>query len=107
MVGLPNFNARRRKLEPVRFVPVERAFKAQVKVRATRDISGWADRRQRVKWSIGKGRIGCLDADVAREFQIKGYVEILDGQIRPASDDEIAEVLSTVTTISLGGQSYG
>lgn len=94
---------RRRQLDPITFVPVERVFKPQVKVRATRDLNGWADRARRVKWNIPAGRIGCIDADKAREFQIKGYVEILDGDVKPASEDEIAEVLSTVTTISLGG----
>ncbi len=107
MANVPNFNRRRRKLEPITFVPIERAFKPQVKVRATRDISGWASRDRRVKWEIPSGRVGCIDEDVAREFQIKGYVEILDGSVRPASEDEIAEVLSTVTTISLGGENNG
>jgi hypothetical protein len=93
----------RHELEPVRFVAVERAFKPQVKVRATRDLSGWANRERRVKWSIGKGRVGCLDEDVAREFLAKGYVEIIEGgeSIKPVSADEAAEILSTVTTIGL------
>jgi len=107
MVALPNFNRRRRKLEPVTFVPVERAFKAQVKVRATRDISGWADRERRVKWTIPAGRVGCLDADKAREFEIKRYVEIIEGEVRPVSEDEAAEILSTVTTIDLQGVANG
>ncbi len=102
MIGLPNFNRRRRKLEPVTFVPIERVFRPQVKVRATRDISGWASRDRRVKWSIGKGRVGCLDEPVAREFEVKGYVEILDGQVRPVSEDEAAEFLSTVTVLNMG-----
>lgn len=92
----------RRNLDPVQFVPVEKVFKPQVRVRALNDLNGWADRKKRVKWHIGAGRIGCLDEDKAREFAIKGYVEILDGTVKPASDDEIAEVMSTVTTISLG-----
>lgn len=99
---LPNFERRRRKLEPIRFVPVERVFKPQVKVRATRDINGWADRDHRVKWHIAKGRVGCLDEPVAREFEVKGYVEILDGRVRPVSEDEAAEFLSTVTVLNLG-----
>ena len=101
-MNLPAFNRRRRNLEPITFVPVEAVFRPQVKVRATRDISGWADRDRRVKWSIGKGRVGCLDHDVAREFQIKGYVELLDGEVRPVSEDEAAEFLSTVTVLNLG-----
>ncbi len=93
---------RRREVKPITFVAVERAFSPQVKVRATRDINGWADRERRVKWHIGSGRIGCLDADVAREFQVKGYVAILDGEVEPVSEDEAAEILSTVTVISAG-----
>ena len=94
--------ARPRVVQPITFVPVEQVFKPQVRVRATRDLNGWADRHKRVKWHIPSGRVGCLDADKAREFQIKGYVEILDGEVKPASEGEIAEVMSTVTIIGLG-----
>jgi hypothetical protein len=93
---------RRKPDRPVKFVTVEQAFKPQVKVVATRDFSGWADRQRRIKWHIGKGKIGCIDEDKAREFAIKGYVEILDGTIKPYSEDEAAEILSTVTTIGPG-----
>jgi len=93
---------RRRELQPVTFVPVEQVFKPMIKVRALADISGWADRDRRVKWSIPHGRIGMLDDAKAREFQAKGYVEILDGAVKPVSEDEAAEFLSTVTTINLG-----
>jgi len=92
---------RRKELKPVTFVAVERAFKPQIKVRATRDLSGWVNRDRRVKWSIPTGRIGMLDEDRAREFQVKGYVEILDGTVKPVSEDEAAEMLSTVTMIGL------
>lgn len=102
-MNLPNFQRRRRALQPVTFVTVERAFKPQVKVRATRDLNGWADRDRKVKWSISHGRVGCIDADRAREFEAKGYVEILDGTVKPVSADELAEMQSTVTTIGLGG----
>jgi hypothetical protein len=94
------------KFQPVTFLPVERVFKAQVKVVATRDLNGWVPkigRAKRKKWHIGAGRIGHLDEDTAREFAIKGYVEILDGTIKPYSEDEAAEVLATVTTLQLGG----
>jgi hypothetical protein len=102
MANTPNFEAKRRKLEPVTFVPAEQFFKPQVKVQATRDINGWADPKRRVKWSIAAHSIVYMDTDKAREFQIKGYVRVLDGQIEPASDDEVAEILSSVTTLSLG-----
>lgn len=91
--------------DPITFVPVEQVFKPQVKVRATRDMSGWADRGKRVKWSIPQGRIGCLDEDKAREFQAKGFVEILEGEIRPVSEAEREEFLSQVHVIGLGGSS--
>jgi len=98
---------RRRELEPITFVSVERVFQPQVKVRATRDLNGWADRQKRVKWHIGSGRIGYLDSDVARQFQVKGYVQILEGDVKPVSDDERAEILSTMTVIGLGGNGDG
>ena len=91
--------------DPITFVPVEQVFKPQVKVRATRDMSGWADREKRIKWHIPIGRIGCLDADVAREFHAKGFVQIIEGEVEPVSEDEKAELLSQVSTIGLGGAS--
>ena len=101
-MNIPNFARRRRKLQPVRFVAVEKVFKAQIKVRATRDLNGWANRDRRVKWHIGAGRVGCLDEDTAREFQTKGFVEILDGTVRPVSEAEAEEFLSQVKTITMG-----
>lgn len=92
---------RRQQLEPITFVPVERVFAAQVQVRALRDINGWADRDKRVKWHIGKGSIGCVDENKAREWATKGYVEIIDGTVKPVSEDEAAEILSSVTTLNL------
>jgi hypothetical protein len=98
---------RKPELKPVKFVTVERAFKPMVKVRATRDVSGWVDRGKktgrRVKWSMSMGQVGYMDVAHAREYQIKGYVEILEGgeQIKPVSADEAAEFLSTVTVIGL------
>lgn len=104
-MNLPNFNRRRRKLEPVKFVTVEQAFKPQVEVVALTDLSGWVDRDRKVKFHIGVGRRGCMDIDTAREFKAKGYVEIVEGQelVAPVSQDEMDELLSTKITISLGG----
>lgn len=92
----------RRAYEKVTFVPVERVFSPQVKVRAKHDLSGWADREKGIKWHIPTGRIGYIDEEKAREFFVKGYVDILDGTIRPVSEDETAEILSTRTVLSLG-----
>jgi hypothetical protein len=102
MIGVPDFKRRRWKLKPVTFVPVSRAFKPQIKVRATRDLNGWADREQKVKWHIPTGSIGCIDAETAREFAAKGFVEILEGAVRPVSEAEAAEFLSQVTIIGPG-----
>lgn len=102
MLGLPNFARRRAKLEPIKFVPVRKVFKPQVKVQALKDLNGWADRDRRVKWTINRGAVGCIDADKAREFEVKGYVRIVAGEVEPVSEDEAAELLAGVTTISLG-----
>lgn len=102
MANHPNFEARRQKLKPITFVPAEQVFKPVVKVQATRDINGWVNKKTRVKWSIPANSVAYIDAATAREFQIKGYVRILDGTVEPASDDEVAEIMSTVTTLNLG-----
>lgn len=99
---LPGFERRRRKLEPVRFVPVSKAFEPQVRVQAVRDLNGWVDRERRVKWQIGRHQIGFLNEAKAREFETKGFVRILNGDVTPVSEDEAAEMLSTSTTITLG-----
>lgn len=91
----------KKEIVPVTFVPVERVFKAQIKVRALNDISGWADRRRKVKYEIGAGKIGYLDEDTARVWHAKGYIEILDGKVKPVSPDELAELTSKDATISL------
>lgn len=98
---------KRKELKPVTFVTVEQVFKPQVKVRATRSLSGWADRQKRVKWDLPAGRVGCMDADVAREFAAKGFVEVLDGEIRAVSQDELDEFLAQVTTIKVGDSIQG
>ena len=90
------------RVRPITFVTVEQVFQPQVRVRALKSVSGWVDRRKRIKWDIPAGSVGCFDEDKAREFAIKGYVEILDGAVKPVSEDEAAEVLSTVTNVSLG-----
>lgn len=101
-MNLPNFNRRRRRLQPITFVPVEKAFKPQIKVRATRDLSGWADRERRVRWHIGAGREGCMDEDKAREFATKGYIEIVEGVVRPVSEAEAEAYFSQMTVIGPG-----
>lgn len=96
--------AKRRPFKVVRFVPVAKVFKPQIKVRALKDISGWVNRDQGVKFQIGYGRIGYLDEETARVWQAKGYVEILGGTVKPVSADELAELTSKDATLSLGAQ---
>lgn len=99
---LPNFRRRRQKLEPVTFVPVSKVFKAQVTVQAKLDLNGWANVEKRLKWSVGKGELFYMDEDKAREFAVKGFVRVIEGDVKPVSDDEAAEIKSTSTTITLG-----
>lgn len=92
---------RRKQERPITFVSVMEAFQPQIKVRFLKDVSGWASRDRRVKWSIGAGKVGTLDADKAREFQAKGYLEILDGTVKPVTQTELDEILATVTVVGL------
>ncbi len=89
---------------PVTFAPVSKAFKRQVRVIANRDLNGWLHRGSKVKWSIPAHRPVWIDEDKAREFQAKGYLEILEGKVKPVSPDEAAEYLSQITVIGMGGQ---
>lgn len=93
---------KRTKPEVVKFVPVERAFKAQIKVKALLDINGPV--APGVKFHAPAGRIAYVDEDTARVWAAKGYVEILDGTVKPVSPDELAELTSKDATISLGAQ---
>ena len=93
---------KKRQLKPVTFIPVTKAFKPQIEVQALADISGWADKQKRIKWTISNGSIGYLDETTAREFSIKGYVKIISGEVAPASEDEKAEIRSTMSVIGIG-----
>ena len=102
MVNLPNFTLRRRRLQAVEFVTAEKAFKPQRMIRMRKDVSGWVSREDRRKWELSYGREYAIDEDKAREFCIKGYAVPVGWEV-VASDDERAEILSTVTIIGLGG----
>lgn len=104
-MNLPSFSRRREKERPIKFVTPAEAFQPQVEVIAKKDLSGWVDRRRRVKWHIGAGSRGFMDEPSAREFQAKGFVEVIAGEVRPVSPGELEEFLSQVTTINLGGRS--
>jgi len=94
--------ARAKTIKPIRFVAVEHVFEPLIKVRALRDVSGWASRDKRIKYALGNGRIGFVDEQTAREWQVKGHIEIVSGDVKPVSPDEAAEILSTLTTIGPG-----
>lgn len=98
----PNFVRRRQKLEVIEFLPVKKAFKPQRLIRMKTDISGWVSQADRRKWSLSDKKEYAIDEDKAREFVIKGYAEPI-GWKPVVSEDEKAEMLSSVTTISLGG----
>lgn len=102
MVNLPNFTLRRRRLDRAEWVTAEAAFKPQRMVRMKQDVSGWVSPEIRKRWSLSYGKEYAIDEDKAREFVIKGYAIPVGWEV-DASDDERAEVLSTVTRIGLGG----
>jgi hypothetical protein len=104
-VNLGRFRRRHgQALEPVTFVPIRKAFKAQRMIRLNRDVSGWVggDKRTRKKWSLSAGKEYAIDEDRAREFIGKGYAEPV-GWDPNLSDDERAELEAQVTTIGMGG----
>lgn len=101
MVNLPNFVRRREKLEPIRFEPVTKVFQPQRMIRMRQDVNGWADRRARIKWQLSAGKEYAIDEGKAREFCIKGYADPVGWEVN-ASQDEIAQTLSSVTVINMG-----
>lgn len=98
---LPNFIRRRERAEIVKFAPVRQVFEPQIGVVPNRDLNGWVDERRRIKWSMKHGQKYYINAKKAREFEAKGYLTITDGRVTPVSEDEYAEIMSTVTTIGL------
>lgn len=76
-----------------------------VEIRCLVDISGWAGpRKERKKWSMSAGSSHIIDEKKAREFVAKGYAEFTRDPDQPLTEDEIAEALSQVTTIRMGGK---
>lgn len=107
---LPNFTRRRLKqeaaLEPITFVPIRKVFEAQVEVRPTRDLSGYAPGETRKRWEMRHGRVYQITDWKAREFVAKGYVELVhEGSLDhlPAvSEMEQAELNAQNTIIGPG-----
>ena len=84
------------------FVRPQDAFTPQVEVTMTRDVNGWLDRKQGLKWSLQKGRSYLIDEQRAAEFITKGYAQ---GELpRAVSEGEAQEWRSQMTTISLENQ---
>jgi hypothetical protein len=87
-----------RPITPVTLQPVN--WQPQVRVTFTRDVSGWLDRPQGVKFQFAAGSTHLIDERHAVEFIVKGYCT---GELpRPVSDDEAADIRSSMTTIGLG-----
>ena len=85
-------------MRPVTFQPVNWA--PQVRVTFTRDVNGWLDRDQRIKWHFAAGSTHMVDEQHAVEFIVKGYAT---GELpRFVSADEQAEIRSVITIIGLG-----
>ena len=69
--------------------------------RMTRDVTGYANRDQNVKYELKAGEVYFVSVDVAAEFITKGYAA---GELpRPVSDDEAAEWRAQQTIIRPGG----
>ena len=82
----------------MRFEPVN--WQPQVEVTFTRDVSGWLDQAEGVRFHFQAGKSYHVDEQHAVEFIVKGYAT---GTLpRPVSDDERDEIRSVMTTIGLG-----
>lgn len=91
----------RRKLQPIRFVPVAQAFAPQVEVRFAQDVTGWVDRGRKQRYHFNGGCSYRIDEQLAVEFITKGYCQ---GELpRAVSDDERDDIRSAITTIGMGG----
>ena len=97
-------------MRPVTFQPTH--WQPQVRVTFTRDVNGWLDRDQNIKWHFAAGSTHMIDEQHAVEFIIKGYAT---GELpRFVSADEQAELRSVITIIGLnqpqtrnGGDPHG
>lgn len=104
MIGTVAIGNRQRKesLRPVEFKPVN--WQPQVEVTFTRDVNGWLDHDNRVKWHFAAGSKHMVDEEHAVEFITKGYATgVLP---RVVSEDEKAEIRSVMTTIGLGSRPH-
>jgi hypothetical protein len=87
-----------KELHPVRFAPVN--WEPQVEVKFTRDVTGWQDTNERVRFHFKAGKTYHVDEQHAVEFIVKGYAT---GKLpRHVSEQEKQELRSVMTTIGLG-----
>lgn len=74
-------------------------WQPQVAVKFTRDVTGWLDQPNGVRWMFRNGTTHLVDEQHAIEFIVKGYAT---GALpRHVSDDEKAEIRSMMTTIGM------
>jgi hypothetical protein len=91
-------NRQRKELYPVEFQPVN--WQPQVEVTFTRDVTGWINQSQGVRFHFNAGSTHMVDEQHAVEFIVKGYAT---GDLpREVSQDERDELRSVMTTIGLG-----
>jgi len=96
------FAKRRTKYKPpLRVAKPGEIWEPQAKIIMTRDVTGYANRDQNVKYELKAGEVYFVSVDVAAEFITKGYAA---GELpRPVSDDEAAEWRAQQTIIRPGG----
>ena len=102
MALLARIRNQRQRMRRTEFLTPEQAFTPQVEVFPTRDITGWLDKPSKKKFHLKMGHSYCVDEKLAREWSVKGYVQIGRGEVRAVSEDEAAEILSSVTTVNMG-----
>jgi hypothetical protein len=89
---------RKETLKPVTLQAV--SWQPQVQVTFNRDVCGWISREQGLKFQFAAGKTYLIDEQHAIEFIVKGYCA---GELpRPVSDDEAADIRSSMVTIGLG-----
>lgn len=105
MVNIPGILRAKRKarFKPVVFTPVENVFKPQHRIEMLKDVSGWVnnDKSTGTKWHMQFGKVYFVDSETADSFIVKGYAK---GELsRHYSDDEMAQIKSSVANIGMGG----
>lgn len=96
------FARKRKLLEPVYFMPVEKAFSPQVQIHTHQTITGWVKGKEdRARYTLDANKVYAIDEELARKFVARGYASFVTPQ-PPISDDERSEAQGVNTTLSLG-----